>query len=231
MEFASHFDTRQILTHAYDHRFRPFGCFLYCGSNGAIATIIIRCVTLKLARRFFSSPHLLLTSPPMSTISDDGSQQQIVSNRQNDAFMNLNVKRTPIARLGVACALSLSVALPALELLSVPVALPTIASVLHSQPNYAWVGCAYGLAALGFLPFVTAIVDIWSRRTALVVCIALFVLGSGISGGASNMAMMIAGRTLQGFGGGSIHSLASSIVKDSVITREERRLYSGLLMM
>src|SRR5215475_6542997 len=77
--------------------------------------------------------------------------------------------------------------LSALELLAVPNALPTIAADLHSSSEYVWVGSAYALASTAFLPFSGGMAEAFGRRPALLTCIGLFFLGSGICGGASNI--------------------------------------------
>ena len=71
------------------------------------------------------------------------------------------------------------------------------------------------------------IAQLFGRRPALLGALALFALGSGICGGASSMTMLIAGRTVQGLGGGGIQSLSSIIVAD-LVTLQERGLYAGL---
>lgn len=58
--------------------------------------------------------------------------------------------------------------------------------------------------------------------------VILFVIGSGISGGAINAAMMIAGRTVQGIGGGGINVLIDMIVSDMVPLRE-RGNFMGMI--
>lgn len=50
--------------------------------------------------------------------------------------------------------------------------------------------------------------------------VALFTLGSGICGGASNGAMLIAGRAIQGMGSGGINMIVDIIVSDLVPLRE-----------
>ena len=67
----------------------------------------------------------------------------------------------------------------------------------------------------------------YGRRPALLITIGLFALGSGISGGANSMNMLIAGRTIQGLGGGGIQSLTNIILAD-LVTLQERGLYIGL---
>lgn len=50
--------------------------------------------------------------------------------------------------------------------------------------------------------------------------VALFTLGSGISGGATNGAMLIAGRAIQGMGSGGINMIVDVIISDLVPLRE-----------
>ena len=50
--------------------------------------------------------------------------------------------------------------------------------------------------------------------------VALFTLGSGICGGATNGAMLIAGRAIQGMGSGGINMIVDVIVSDLVPLRE-----------
>lgn len=60
--------------------------------------------------------------------------------------------------------------------------------------------------------------------------ICLFALGSGIAGGSSNLAMLIAGRAIQGIGGGGISFLLQLIVCDLVPLRE-RGTYMGSVLL
>ncbi len=116
--------------------------------------------------------------------------------------------------------------LSALDQSAVSTALPTIAHDLHTT-EFVWVGSAYTLSSTAFLPMSGGFAQIFGRRVALLSCIALFALGSGICGGAKNMAMLIAGRTIQGLGGGGIQSVSAIILAD-LVTLQERGLYAGL---
>lgn len=60
--------------------------------------------------------------------------------------------------------------------------------------------------------------------------ICLFAFGSGLSGGSSNFAMLIAGRAIQGIGGGGISFLLQLIVCDLVPLRE-RGTYMGYVLL
>ncbi|KAH0828708.1 MFS general substrate transporter [Lanmaoa asiatica] len=116
--------------------------------------------------------------------------------------------------------------LSALEVSSVATALPTIANALHAS-QFTWVGSAYALASTAFLPMSGGLAQTFGRRPTILMTIGLFALGSGICGGANSMNMLIAGRTLQGLGGGGIQSLTEIILAD-LITLQERGVYVGL---
>ena len=115
--------------------------------------------------------------------------------------------------------------LSALELTAISTALPTIAHDLHAD-DFVWVGSAYTLSSTAFLPMSGGLAQIFGRRPALLSCLALFALGSGICGGASNMSMLIAGRTVQGLGGGGVQSLSAIVLAD-MVTLQERGLFAG----
>ncbi|KAN0082552.1 Major facilitator superfamily domain containing protein [Tylopilus felleus] len=99
----------------------------------------------------------------------------------------------------IFASLCICLCLTALELSSVSTALPTIANALHAS-QFTWVGSAYALAGTAFLPMSGGLAQVFGRRPAILVSLGLFALGSGISGGASSMNMLIAGRAVQGFG-------------------------------
>jgi len=56
--------------------------------------------------------------------------------------------------------------------------------------------------------------NIFGRRNLLIFAISIFILRTGVSGGASNMTMLIAGCTVQGIGGGGCTMLADLVVCD-----------------
>ncbi|KAF9222807.1 MFS general substrate transporter [Gyrodon lividus] len=116
--------------------------------------------------------------------------------------------------------------LSALELSSVATALPTIANVFHAS-QFVWVGSAYAMASTAFLPMSGGLAQSFGRRPTMLLSIALFALGSGVSGGATSMNMLIAGRAVQGLGGGGIQSLTGIILAD-LVSLQERGVYAGL---
>ena len=78
----------------------------------------------------------------------------------------------------------------------------------------------FGSISTAFQPLFGQTANIFGRRNLLLGAITFFILGTGISGGARNMAMLIAGRTIQGIGGGGCTMLVDLIVCDLVPLRK-----------
>nr|OQO31036.1 hypothetical protein B0A51_03742 [Rachicladosporium sp. CCFEE 5018] len=129
-----------------------------------------------------------------------------------------------IASLGITGMLS------ALEGTIITSALPAITEALGGGNSYIWVPNAYLLASVATLPLFAQASNIFGRRNLLLIAVALFVLGSGLSGGASSMGMLITARTIQGLGGGGINLLIETVVTDLVPLRE-RGKYMSLVMI
>ncbi|KUJ12567.1 major facilitator superfamily protein [Mollisia scopiformis] len=106
--------------------------------------------------------------------------------------------------------------------------LPTITSDLHSSSEYVWIINAYTLTFTAIQPLYGQVADIFGRKAAIVVAISLFLLGSGICGGAQSTDMLIGGRAIQGLGGGGLSILPAMVVCDLVPLRE-RQKYTGLV--
>jgi MFS family permease len=126
----------------------------------------------------------------------------------------------------IFASICISLFVSALELTTVSTALPTIAADLHLDA-FVWVGTAYSLASTAFLPMSGGLAEIFGRQHALLLSIGLFALGSALCGAAREQYVLIAGRTVQGLGGGGIRSLAVIILAD-LVTLEERGIY-GIL--
>ncbi|KAI9839501.1 MAG: COP9 signalosome complex subunit 1 [Sarea resinae] len=125
-------------------------------------------------------------------------------------------------------ALSVTVFLAALDTSIISTALPTIAASLHSQELYVWTINAYLLASTSVQPMFGQTANIFGRRSMTILSVLLFMLGSGLAGGAKNESMMIAGRAIQGIGGGGITTLSEIVVCDLVSLRE-RGQYAGII--
>ncbi len=126
--------------------------------------------------------------------------------------------------------------LAALDQSIVGVALPKITSELGGLDKLSWVVTAYLLTSTAATPLWGKISDLRGRRPMFQAAIMVFLIGSVICGFASPIAtwmnlpgidVMIAGRAVQGLGGGGLMSLALAVIGD-VIPPRERGKYQGL---
>ena len=110
-------------------------------------------------------------------------------------------------------------------------ALPRITQEIKTSgsTDYVWMASSFALAQTVVQPPLAQICNIFGRRNPMVLSIVLFALGSGISGGANESGMFIAGRTIQGIGSGGILLLVELIVCDLVPLRE-RGKYLGIVL-
>ncbi len=118
--------------------------------------------------------------------------------------------------------------LVAIDVSIISTALPTIAEDLHSAELFVWVANAYVLATTVVQPIYGQMANIFGRRSLTIISVLLFMLGSGLAGGATSTAMLIAARVIQGLGGGGIITLGEIIICDLLPLRE-RGQYSGLI--
>ena len=56
--------------------------------------------------------------------------------------------------------------------------------------------------------------DIWGRKPVLLIAIVTFFVGSTLSATSVSMKMLIAGRAVQGLGGGGLLSLSNIVISD-----------------
>ncbi|KAI0281064.1 major facilitator superfamily domain-containing protein [Russula aff. rugulosa BPL654] len=123
--------------------------------------------------------------------------------------------------------LSLSVLLLAIEFTSIGAALPTITRSLKGE-QFIWVGSVYALGSSALVPLCGGLSQIIGRRPIMLSGIILFALGSTVSGAASSMNMLIAGRAVQGLGAGTITSSVHIVLSD-LVTLRERGTFTGVM--
>jgi EmrB/QacA subfamily drug resistance transporter len=107
-------------------------------------------------------------------------------------------------------------------------ALPTIVGDLGGANRISWVITAYLLASTACAPIYGKLGDMWGRKRLYQFAIALFLIGSILSGLAQNVNELIGARALQGLGAGGIMSLALAIIGDVASPRERGR-YQGVM--
>jgi hypothetical protein len=133
----------------------------------------------------------------------------------------------PIRTLLAFVALCLSIFLVALDTVLIPTALPTIALSFHIRDSlYAWIGSAYLLANAASVPFWGKLSDIFGRKYVILAADFIFLLGSIVCAISTNATMLIAGRVIQGFGGGGVVVLVHVCVSDLFPIRYVLLLFS-----
>ena len=129
----------------------------------------------------------------------------------------------------IMLALCLAVFLAALDSVVITVALPTIARELGaSDAGYAWIGSAYLLTVAALIPFWGKVSDIFGRKPTLIIANAIFMIGSLIAALSRNLTMLIAGRAVQGLGGGGLITLVNICIGD-LFSPRERGMYLGII--
>lgn len=91
-----------------------------------------------------------------------------------------------------------------------------------------WVGTSFLLTSAVFQPPIAALSHIFGRMPTLVFCIVAFIIGIIVSAVAQDFTAMLAGRTIQGIGGGGIILLNDVVITDLVPMRL-RGAYFGII--
>ena len=115
----------------------------------------------------------------------------------------------------VMTALCLALFLAALDMTIISTALPTIAADFGaSESGFSWIASSYLLANAACIPLWGKLSDIWGRKPIILLANIWFLVGSLICALAKNLAMILAGRAIQGVGGGGIIIMANISVTD-----------------
>src|SRR3954466_12868442 len=127
----------------------------------------------------------------------------------------------------VSSALMLGMTLAALEATAIASAMPTAVAEMGGVEQISWVFSAYLLTSTTTVPLYGKLADLFGRRRIYHVAIALFLLGSVLSGLAHTMGQLIFFRAIQGLGAGGGQPVALTLMGDR-FTLEERGRMQGL---
>ena len=130
-------------------------------------------------------------------------------------------------KMEILFAVMLGIFLAALDQTIVGPALPTIATDLQGNDLYVWVVTIFLLTSTISIPFWGKLSDIYGRKPTFMTGIAIFLIGSALSGLSQNMGMLILFRGIQGVGAGALFPVALAIIGD-MFTPQERGKYQGL---
>lgn len=116
-------------------------------------------------------------------------------------------------RLVLLAVLCLASAFVGVELMAVSVALPSLVEDLADWGQLrraSWVINAYLLAYIAVMPLAGRAADRFGLPRLLMLALALFAIGSLLSGAAGSLDTLVAARIVQGMGGGAILPLATA---------------------
>lgn len=112
-------------------------------------------------------------------------------------------------------ALCTAVFLAALDAVITSIALPSMARDLGaSDAEYGWVGTAYLVANAATVPVWGKASDVWGRKGVLLGANVVFFVGCVVCGVAQSVAALLAGRVVQGVGGGGLIVLVNISISD-----------------
>ena len=114
----------------------------------------------------------------------------------------------------------------------VTTAVPTIAARFHaSEGDYTWIGSAYLLASSASGPTWGKLSDIFGRKPVILLANGTFFVGSLIAALGINIQMLLAGRVVQGIGGGGLIILANICISDLFSMRYNLSLLRPLFLI
>ncbi|MCJ1310929.1 hypothetical protein MMC25_004597 [Agyrium rufum] len=176
-----------------------------------------------------------------STVPEHTSQEQLSSSNSDAAS---DASPVPVEKKGpgagaepekerskletalLMLALCLAVFLAALDMTIITTALPTISAHYHaSQADYQWIGSAYLLAAAAGTPSWGKISDIFGRKPVILIANVIFFVGSLICAVSININMLLAGRVIQGIGGGGLIIMVNICIGDLFSIRSRGQYY------
>ena len=127
----------------------------------------------------------------------------------------------------VTIGIMLGLFLASIEGTIVSTAMPTIVAQLGGLSIYSWVFSAYMLTSTSTTPIYGKLADMYGIRRVYMVAVAIFLVGSTLSGTAQSMEQLVFYRLLQGLGAGGLLPLAFTII-GMIFTLEQRAKMQGL---
>ncbi|HEY5488222.1 MAG TPA: MDR family MFS transporter [Candidatus Limnocylindrales bacterium] len=133
----------------------------------------------------------------------------------------------PRARMEILFAILLGLFLSALDQTIVGTAMPRILTDLSGIDLYTWVVTIYLLTSTVTGPIYGKLSDQFGRKRLLLFGVAVFLIGSFLSGLSQNMIELIFFRGLQGLGAGALFPISLAVIGD-LFSPQERGKYQGL---
>ncbi len=141
--------------------------------------------------------------------------------------LEMTAKRRWAVTIGVMTGMFIA----ALEATVVGTAMPTVIAALGGLNHYSWVFSAYLITSTVTVPVWGKLSDLYGRRILYQIGIAIFLIGSVLSGFSTSMTQLIIFRAIQGFGAGALVPLGMTIIGDIFTLKERARMqayFSGV---
>lgn len=178
----------------------------------------------------------------MLEASDPRRQSELTSERRDRQSMQTTAQRQDIEQpteqptgnlwapewRSLTIGLVVLITLAASEALAVATVLPLVAHDLHGLALYGWVTSAFFLGALVGLVVAGDEVDRRGPAAPYVVALVLFASGLLVAGLAPSMAVVVAGRLLQGLGAGAIPAIAYASIGRTIPEAVRPRVFALL---
>ncbi|EWC44586.1 hypothetical protein DRE_06667 [Drechslerella stenobrocha 248] len=120
----------------------------------------------------------------------------------------------------------------ALDATIISVALPIMARELKGTAVEAfWTGTSFLLASTVVQPIFGSFCHIFGRKQSVLAAVLFFTVGAIMCAVAKNFTLILAGRTIQGIGGGGIIAVSEIILTDLVPLRERGKYFGFLSTM
>lgn len=104
--------------------------------------------------------------------------------------------------------------------------LPTIGRVFGDLHDLPWVITSYLIASTALTPLYGKFADIHGRRASLMVALGIYMTGSLISAFSTSLWMLIAGRIVQGCGGGGLVTTSQMVLGDIAPPKDRAKYYA-----
>ncbi|CAH0038999.1 unnamed protein product [Clonostachys rhizophaga] len=179
-----------------------------------------------------------MKSPPVShnALSSDNSaapemSQQEEPVREQTAITDFDTIRRSFSFWAIIVGLGVMLLLAALENSVLVTSAPSILAEIPLGDDWIWLTNAFFLASAAFQPLLGQLTNLYGRRWTTIGVIVIFIVGSTICGVATNTAMLLAGRAVQGIGSGGILMAYDTIVSDLVPLRYRGNYIAVILLI
>lgn len=122
----------------------------------------------------------------------------------------------------------LSIVIGAIDQTIVATALPAIAGRFGIVEGISWVVVAYLIAATVTAPVFGRLGDVFGLKRLLLVALVLTLAGAVVAAAAPSFGWLLAGRVLQGAGGGGLTTLTMAVIGEAIPPRERGRFQAWI---